>query len=61
MLRWAFTFLIIGVVLAVLGFGGIGGAFIGIAKLLFFIAIAAFLILLILGLLAGRGIRDALD
>ncbi|MGL4313562.1 MAG: DUF1328 domain-containing protein [Sphingomonas sp.] len=61
MLRWAFLFLIIGIVLAVLGFGGIGGAFIGIAKLLFFIAIAIFVILLILGLMAGRGISNSLD
>ncbi len=61
MLRWALFFLVIGVVLALLGFGGIGGAFIGIAKLLFFVAIAIFAILLIMGLLAGRGVRDALD
>lgn len=60
MLRWALTFLIIGVVLALLGFGGLGGAFIGLAKILFFVAIAVFLVLLVLGLLAGRGISDAL-
>jgi uncharacterized membrane protein YtjA (UPF0391 family) len=61
MLRWAFFFLIIGLVLAMLGFGGIGGAFIGLAKLLFFVAIALFVILLVFGLLAGRGIKNALD
>lgn len=61
MLRWALIFLVIGVVLGVLGFGGIGGAFIGIAKLLFFIAVAVFLILLVLGLMAGRGIKNAID
>ncbi len=60
MLRAAFLFLIAGLVLAVLGFGGIGGAFIGIAKLLFFIAIAVFLVLLVLGLLAGRGVANRL-
>jgi len=60
MLRAAFLFLIAGVVLAVLGFGGIGGAFIGIAKLLFFVAIAVFLVLLVLGLLAGRGVANRL-
>jgi len=54
MLRWALFFLIIGVVLAVLGFGGLGGAFIGIAKLLFFIAIAVFVALLVLGVITGR-------
>lgn len=54
MLRWAVIFLVIGLVMAVLGFGGIGGAFIEIAKILFFIAVAIFVILLVLGLLAGR-------
>ncbi len=61
MLKLAITFLIIGLVLALLGFGGIGGAFIGIAKVLFFIAIALFVIFLVLGLLAGRGIKNAID
>jgi uncharacterized membrane protein YtjA (UPF0391 family) len=60
MLRAAFLFLVIGLVLALLGFGGIGGAFIGIAKLLFFVAIAVFLVLLVLGLMAGRGIANRL-
>ena len=45
MLKLALTFLVIGLVLALLGFGGIGGAFIGIAKILFFIAIALFVAL----------------
>ncbi|MFA5969644.1 MAG: DUF1328 family protein [Sphingomonas sp.] len=54
MLRWALFFLIIGVVLAMLGFGGLGGAFIGIAKLLFFVAIAVFVALLVLGVISGR-------
>lgn len=61
MLKLAFLCLVIGVVLAVLGFGGIGGAFIGIAKILFFIALALFLIFLVLGLMAGRAIKDAVD
>lgn len=59
MLKWAFTFLVIGLVFALLGFGGIGGAFIGIAKILFFVAVAIFLVLLVLGLMAGRGISNA--
>ena len=61
MLKLAITFLVIGAVLALLGFGGIGGAFIGIAKILFFIAIALFVIFLMLGLLAGKGIKNAVD
>ena len=61
MVKLAITFLIIGLVLALLGFGGVGGAFIGIAKVLFFIAIALFVIFLVLGLLAGKGIKNAID
>jgi uncharacterized membrane protein YtjA (UPF0391 family) len=61
MLKLAITFLVIGAVLALLGFGGVGGAFIGIAKILFFIAIALFVIFLVLGLLAGKGIKNAID
>lgn len=61
MIRWAVIFLVIGLVLALLGFGGIGGAFIGIAKLLFFVAIALFVVLLVLGLLTGKGVKSALD
>ena len=61
MIRWAIIFLVIGAVLALLGFGGLGGTFIGIAKLLFFVAIAVFVILLVLGLLAGKGVKNAID
>ncbi|KQM74139.1 MULTISPECIES: DUF1328 domain-containing protein [unclassified Sphingomonas] len=61
MLKLAVTFLVIGLVLALLGFGGVGGAFIGIAKILFFIAIALFVVFLVLGLLAGKGIKNAID
>ena len=61
MLKLAITFLVIGAVLALLGFGGIGGAFIGMAKILFFIAIALFVIFLVLGLLAGKSIKNAVD
>ena len=43
------------------GAGGAAGTFVGIAKLLFGIAIALFLIFLVLGLLAGKGIKDAID
>jgi uncharacterized membrane protein YtjA (UPF0391 family) len=61
MLRWALIFLVAGLILGALGFGGIGGAFVGIAKILFFVAIAIFLIFLVLGLVAGRRVGDAID
>jgi len=54
MLKAAVIFLVLGLILAALGFGGIGGAFVGIAKILFFIAIAIFVVLLVLAIAAGR-------
>ena len=37
MLSWAFTFLVIAIIAAIFGFGGIAGAATGIAKILFFV------------------------
>jgi len=60
MLKWALIFLVVGLVMGALGFGGIGGAFVGLAKILFFVAIAIFIIFALLALFAGRKISDAL-
>jgi uncharacterized membrane protein YtjA (UPF0391 family) len=49
MLSWVVTFLIIALIAGVLGFGGIAGASIGIAKIIFFIAIVLFLLSLLTG------------
>lgn len=51
MLSWVVTFLIIALIAGVLGFGGIAGASIGIAKIIFFIAIVLFLLSLLTGVL----------
>ena len=56
MLRWAAIFLVISIVAAIFGFGGISAAAAGIAKLLFFVFIALFVLTLIIGLLLGRAI-----
>lgn len=61
MIKLAIISLVIAAVLALLGFGGAAGTFVGIAKFLFFLAIALFVIFLILGMLAGKGIKDAID
>lgn len=61
MLRWAIVFAVIALVLGLLGFGGLASAFAGVAKLLFFVAVAIFAVLLVLGLLAGRAIKRAVD
>ncbi len=47
MLNWAVTFLVIAIVAALFGFGGIAGTATGIAKALFFIFVILFLISLI--------------
>lgn len=56
MLRWSLIFLIIALVAAALGFGGIAAAAAGIAKVLFYIFLVLFLITLIAGLAVGRRI-----
>lgn len=57
MLGWAITFLIIALIAAVLGFGGIAGFAIEAAKLVFFVAIVLFLISAVVGLVRGRAPR----
>jgi len=54
MFGWAITFLIIALIAAVLGFGGIAGTAIEIAKIIFFVAIVLFAISAIYGLVTGR-------
>ena len=54
MLGWALTFLVVALIAAVLGFGGIAGLSIEIAKIIFFAAIVLFLISAVIGLLRGR-------
>ena len=56
MLSWAITFLILGLIAALFGFTGIAGASIGIAKILFFIFLVVFAVMLIMSLTrGGRG------
>ena len=54
MLRWAVIFLVIGLIAGLLGFTGVAGASIAIAKTLFFIFMVIFLVLLIAGLTVAR-------
>jgi uncharacterized membrane protein YtjA (UPF0391 family) len=56
MLRWAAIFLVIAIIAALFGFGGIAGAAAGIAKTLFFIFIAICVVLFLIGVFAGRGL-----
>ena len=56
MLGWVVTFLVVALIAGILGFGGIAGVSIEIAKAIFFIAIVLFLLSAIFGLARGRGI-----
>ena len=56
MLYWAFMFLVIGLVAAVLGFSNIAGGAFAIAKFLAGLFLVLFLIFLILGVSAARKI-----
>lgn len=56
LLHWAVLFLIIGLVAAALGFGGVAGTAIEGARLLFWVAIVLFVIALIGGLISRGGI-----
>lgn len=53
MLRWTVIFLVVAIIAAIFGFGGIAAGAASIAKVLFFI----FLVLFILSLIFGRSTR----
>jgi uncharacterized membrane protein YtjA (UPF0391 family) len=55
-LYWAFMFLIVGLIAAMLGFTNIAGASIAIAKFLAGLFLVLFLIFLILGMTAAKRI-----
>jgi uncharacterized membrane protein YtjA (UPF0391 family) len=56
MLSWVVTFLVIALIAGLLGFGGLAGASIEIAKIIFFVAIVLFLVSAVVGLARGRRI-----
>jgi uncharacterized membrane protein YtjA (UPF0391 family) len=54
MIGWAITFLVIALIAAIFGFGGIAGTAITAAKIIFFVAIVLFAISALIGLFRGR-------
>jgi uncharacterized membrane protein YtjA (UPF0391 family) len=50
MLHWSLMFLVLALIAAILGFGGLAGAAVGIAKVLFFV----FLVVWLIAFLSGR-------
>jgi uncharacterized membrane protein YtjA (UPF0391 family) len=53
MIRWAIIFFVISIVAGFFGFTGVAAGFRGMAKVLFFIAITIFLIVLVFGVMLG--------
>jgi len=56
MLRLALFFLVVSIVAAIFGFGGVAAASSDIARILCFIAIVVFVVLLVAGLMAGSSL-----
>jgi uncharacterized membrane protein YtjA (UPF0391 family) len=54
MLSWAITFLIVALVAALFGFGGIADMAVDIARIIFFVAIILFVISAVVTLIRGR-------
>jgi uncharacterized membrane protein YtjA (UPF0391 family) len=54
MIKWAIVFAIISVIAGVFGFTGIAADSAAVAKILFFIALAIFVVLLVIGLFVGK-------
>jgi uncharacterized membrane protein YtjA (UPF0391 family) len=56
LLGWALVFLVVALMAAALGFGGIASAATGVAKVLFFIFIVVFAVLLITAFIGGGAV-----
>lgn len=54
MLGWVITFLVIALIAAALGFGGLAGTAVGLAKIVFYIFLVLFVISLVYSLVTGR-------
>jgi uncharacterized membrane protein YtjA (UPF0391 family) len=57
MLGWAITFLVVALIAAVFGFGGIAVFAVDIARIIFFVAIVLFVISAVVALIRGRSPR----
>ena len=58
MIKWAIIFALISVVAGIFGFTGISADSAAIAKILFFIALAIFVILLVVGVVVGKKVAS---
>lgn len=60
MYGWAITLAIIALIAAILGFGGIAGALVDIALIIFVLAVIGSIILFIVGWKAAKGVSKRL-
>jgi len=56
MLKWAAIFFIVSLVAGFFGFSGISAATAGIAKILFYVAIAVFVLFVVLAIFVGKAV-----
>jgi len=56
MLSWALTFLVLALIAAVFGFGGIAAGAASIAKILFFLFLVLFVVSLVMNTVRGRSV-----
>lgn len=54
MLNWAVSFLVVAIIAAVFGFGGIAATAVDMARIVFFIFLILFLVSMVVGLITGR-------
>ena len=57
LLKWALIMLLVSIVAAVFGFTDLAAASADVARILFYIFLVIFLVLLVFGLMAGRAAR----
>ena len=57
LLKWALIMLLVSIVAAVFGFTDLAAASADVARVLFYIFLVIFLLLLVFGLMAGRAVR----
>jgi uncharacterized membrane protein YtjA (UPF0391 family) len=58
LLKWAAIFFVIAIIAAALGFGGIAEGATDIAKILFYIFLALFFVVLVAGLIVGGKVKS---
>ena len=54
MLYWALVFLVVSLIAAAFGFGGVAASAAGIAQILFYIFLVIFVVTLVMGLMSRR-------